>query len=777
MNTPDLGHLTGGFHGAQLEPVMNLHLHLHFRRRSILGLVLLTGLLTAPSAAQAQEAPPPKPASDSSGPADPKTSPTGADAAPAVFETVTVSATLNPATLKETPGTVSVIDARTIARRLIENSADLVKFEPGVYVETNLTRVGLNGFNIRGIGGNRVMTQVDGVETSEQFDFGPFNVHQFTLDLDTLKSAEIMRSAGSALYGSDALGGVVSLFTKDPADYLAGQRYHAGAKTTFDSRSDDTSGNAVVAGGRGRLTASAFVSYAAGHEPDNRGTVRAENATRTALNPQDRRGVQALGKAVLTLSPGNVLRAAVEIADTRVETQAFSSRSAAALDVRSDDGLARHRVSIDQSLVGRGGLTQWSWNLYAQQSDTGQVVDELRAAAGATPRLNRHGTLDYAQDSAGGTIQGRKAFGPRRASALATFGGSYRRHAFDMIRDRVDVNAATGVIVPPVNLVLPTKYFPKSNVGEAAGYAQAEVRWGRLLVVPGLRVDRYSLDADHTDAVFLASLSPAPADFSADAVSSKLGASLRLSNAVTVHAQYAGGFRAPPYSAVNSGFTNLQGGYTSIPNTALRAETSDNVDLGVRATFGTVSLGATAFTNHYDQFIQQASRGVNPQSGLIEFQYQNVATVEIHGLELQGDARLPNGFRLRGSYAVIRGSDTSADTDVPLDTIAPDQGVLGLAYAPSAGRWGGELSVRAVHGAAERVAATTPFAPPAYAVVDLTGWLAVTRDLTIRAGALNLTDARYWEWPNVRGRAATDPTIDRYTSPGVGGLVSLSYGW
>ncbi len=91
--------------------------------------------------------------------------------------------------------------------------------------ESNLTRVGLNGVNIRGIGGNRGMTQVDGVDTSEQFDFGPFNDHQFTLNLDTLKSAEIVRSAGSALYGSDALGGVVSLFTKDPLDYMANRRF------------------------------------------------------------------------------------------------------------------------------------------------------------------------------------------------------------------------------------------------------------------------------------------------------------------------------------------------------------------------------------------------------------------------------------------------------------------------------------------------------------------------------------------------------------------------
>ena len=49
--------------------------------------------------------------------------------------------------------------------------------------------------------------------------------------------------------------------------------------------------------------------------------------------------------------------------------------------------------------------------------------------------------------------------------------------------------------------------------------------------------------------------------------------------------------------------------------------------------------------------------------------------------------------------------------------------------------------------------------------------------LTLRAGVLNLTDAKYFEWPNVRGRAATDPLIDRYSEPGRSGLVSLSYGW
>ncbi len=697
------------------------------------------------------------------------------DSVPRLFDSVTISATLRPSRVQETPGTVSVIDAETMARRLVENVADLVKFEPGVYLETTANRIGLNGFNIRGIGGNRVVTQVDGVETSEQFDFGPFNVHQFALDLDTLKSAEIVRSAGSALYGSDALGGVVSFFTKDPADYLGSRAFHAAGKTQFDGRSDDTSANGVVAGGRGRVVASLFASSARGHESTNRGTIATEDARRTALNPQDRRTAQALGKVVMTLADGNALRAAVEVADHDIETDAFSSRTPAVLDITSDDSMRRRRVSIDQNVAGRSGRQQWSWSAFAQASDTTQVVRELRTAGPA--RIARLGTLDYDQDTYGATALSRTLLVVRGHDVQATLGTSYEHHRFDMLRDRLDIDARTGAVVPPVGLILPTTYFPASDVGEGGAFAQAEVRFGRLTLVPGLRYDRFSMDADANDAVFLATGSPAAADFAADSLSTRLGAAFRVSDAVTLHAQYAGGFRAPPYSAINSGFTNLQGGYTSIPNTELEAETSDNIDAGVRAVLGLASVGVTVFSNHYDGFINQVSRGINPATGLQEFQYQNVSQVRIRGLELQADVRLSDALRLRASYAAIRGDDVSGDVDVPLASIAPDQGVVGLEYAAHSGRWGGEVSTRAVRAQRQEVAGTGLFAPAAYAVADLTAWIALPHRVTIRAGALNLTSARYFEWPNVRGRSAADPAVDRYSSPGRSGLLSVSYGW
>ena len=629
--------------------------------------------LSGPGAVLAQE-----PAGNQLATARPPAVPEAADVqstdGPLTFlDSVTVSATLRPAPVRETPGTVSVIDSQAMEERLVQDFADLVKYEPGVYIESNVTRLGLNGFNIRGIGGNRVMTQVDGVQTSEQFDFGPFNVHQIGLDVDALKTVEIVRSANSALYGSDALGGVVSLFTKDPADYLRGRGMHLGAKTTWDGRSDAINGNLALAAGTERLQGSLFASAHRGNEIRNKGTVETTDDTRTAPNPQDIRGLQLLAKLVFTPSPGNMLRTSAEAYDTHIETEWFSDRGLLDFgrfqyhtgDSDAVDTQNRLRVSVDHTLVDRG-LDQLSWRLYGQFNDTGQVVDRERMTFGFGPPFpsQRHGTLEFEQVGYGTSLQGQQWLGDPERGVMITAGASYRHAYFDILRDRTETHGVTGEPVR-TSLIFPTKYFPESTVSEAGGYLQAEFQFGRLSFVPGVRYDHFALDANQNDPVFIASLNPEAADFSNGAVSPKLGVAASLTDTLTVHAQYSGGFRAPPYSAINTGFTNPRGGYTTLPNPDLRAETSQNIEVGVRAAFDRTSLGLTVFSNRYDDFIASTSLGLNPVTRLLEFQSQNLEEAEIKGVELRGEAYLTDSVMLRWSYARINGVEIFEDAVVP----------------------------------------------------------------------------------------------------------------
>ena len=760
------------------------------RSYAVAVLAVTVPFLFSPCIATAQDEPAGQHEPDRAGPEPAQESEPSGDRL-TFLDAVTVTATLSPAPVQETPGTVSVIDDDTIQERLVRDFADLVKYEPGVYVESNVTRLGLNGFNIRGIGGNRVLTQVDGVQTAEQFAFGPFSVHQAGLDVDALKSVEIVRSANSALYGSDALGGVVSLFTKDPADYLRGRRFHLGAKTTWDGRASETSGQLSLAAGTDRIQGSLFASVNRGHEIRNQGIVTATDDTRTAPNPQDVAGSQLLAKLVVTPAPGNVLRTTAEVYDTRVETEWFSDRARIALgslryDTLDSDAVDRQdrlRVSLDHTLAGRS-LDYLSWRVHGQANDTSQVIDRERLTLvdGALVPTLRHGTLDYEQVGYGGSVQIRERLPGPRDGVLLTAGASYTIDDFDILRDRTETFAGSGAPVP-TDLVFPTKYFPRSTVAEAGAYLQTEFLLGRVTLVPGLRYDHFTLDADQLDPVYVTSLNPEAADFADAAVSPKVGAAVRLNDVLTVHAQYAAGFRAPPYSAINTGFTSLRGGYTTLPNPALRAERSDNLELGLRADLDRVSLGATVFSNWYDGFIELKTLGENPRSGLLEFRSENLEAATIRGIELRAEAHPSASVTLRGSYARIEGVEVLQDAatpalaeSTPLGSVAPNEGVIGLRYARPSGRWGQELSVRLVESAAERHDEDF-FQPDAYAVLDLVGFLALADALTFRFGLLNLTGAKYFEWWNVRGRLANDPAIDRYSSPGLSVIGSLGYDW
>ena len=241
---------------------------------------------------------------------------------------------------------------------------------------------------------------------------------------------------------------------------------------------------------------------------------------------------------------------------------------------------------------------------------------------------------------------------------------------------------------------------------------------------------------------------------------------LALNDELSFFAQYARGFRAPPMSDVNNGFTNLGGRYRTLPNPDLEPETSDNLELGLRGSFARASFSITVFENSYEDFIDTVFLGFDPILFLSEFQPQNVDDVTIEGFEVAAELRLARSFRIRAAYSNTEGTNDTLDE--PLSSITPPQGVLGLEYRAEDGRWGGELILTATEskGEGDLPSGSTQFRAPAYEVIDLLAWLSITERIQLQISAWNLSDETYWQWPYVRGQVQDSPTIDRYTSPG-----------
>ena len=126
------------------------------------------------------------------------------------LDAVVVTGTRTPKFLKDTPIQTRVITSRDIARTDATNVKDLLQQElPGVefsYAMNQQTHLNFSGF-----GGQGVLFLVDGErlagETMDDVDFS-------RLTMDNVERIEIVKGAASALYGSNANGGVINIITK-----------------------------------------------------------------------------------------------------------------------------------------------------------------------------------------------------------------------------------------------------------------------------------------------------------------------------------------------------------------------------------------------------------------------------------------------------------------------------------------------------------------------------------------------------------------------------------
>lgn len=702
--------------------------------------------------------------------------------------TITVTATRTPISLLEAPVTVTVFDQEEIQAKLMEDIRDLVRFEPGVSVRRAPARFGAAlgstgrdgnaGFTIRGLGGNRVLIQVDGIRVPDSFSFGAQLTGRDSVDLGLVKSVEILRGPASSLYGSDGVAGVVSFQTADPANILAeGQNIGSVARLAYDSVDTQWTVNGVVAARAGRVSLLAGYTYRDGNELKNQGRNDAPNASRTAPNPQDRRSDNFLGKLVFDVSGSHRLRLTGEHFVSRVETDVLSGRAVnpvaptAVVGLQASDRVSRDRVSLDWTWTTDGALEELFLVGYWQQGRDRQFTLEDRLAAPDRERLN---TLDTRIRGTNGQARFGFATGPAEHRLVA--GGEWFSTRQEGIRD--------GTFPTPPD-IFPTRAFPPTDFTALGLFVADEIRLfdGQLILFPGIRYDRYSLRPQE-DPLVPPTAAPT-SDNRGDAISPKLGVTWRLSPVFSVVASYAEGFRAPTPSQVNQFFDNPTSpffAYRSLPNPDLGPERSRALEGGIRFDDGRVSGQVTSFVGNYRDFILQEVVGGSgiPADPLI-FQFINLDRVRIHGIEGRASAELGAGFRWNGAFAWARGRVTDPDgVRTPLLTIDPIELVTGIAWESRDKRFGAEAIATIVGGKEARE--TRGLCNPEcvlsdnHATVDLIAFARISDRLTLRAGLFNLTDATFVEWSTVQGLANTAgnrAVRDAFTSPPRNVSVSL----
>ncbi|NUO03560.1 MAG: TonB-dependent receptor plug domain-containing protein, partial [Saprospiraceae bacterium] len=163
------------------------------------------------------------------------------------FDAVVSVASRSAQPAREVAGTVSLIERDRLDQTLVQDLADAVRYEPGVSAPEDASRFGIQGFAIRGLSGNRVGMEIDGVPVADGFAIGSFsNASRGAIETAFLSRMEILRGPASTLYGSDALAGVVSMRTLTPEELLANAQGDIGMRAETNALTRD--GSVAVSG-------------------------------------------------------------------------------------------------------------------------------------------------------------------------------------------------------------------------------------------------------------------------------------------------------------------------------------------------------------------------------------------------------------------------------------------------------------------------------------------------------------------------------------------------
>lgn len=711
-----------------------------------------------------------------------------AQGTPERVEEVMVTATLLPRSVDEIAGTVSVVSLEEIERQLIEDLNEVTRLQPGVTMDV-ASRGGNQGFAIRGIGGNRVLTVIDGVRSSDIYAAGPSSYGKDAFEMDDLRAVEIIRGPASVLYGADAMGGAVILRSKDPRDYLKN-----GKSSALSVRSSASSVNDLLKTG---------VSYA--FQNGDIGSVvqftkrdfeEMESPNELKLNPQDGESNAWLWKSVWQPSEAHILRLTIDSSEEEIATRIDSELSGSVLESNGMDSTDRLRLSLNHSWAADLAFAdQVETQLHWQRTDGEQRTQQLRTSYSfINPRnpqtyggtqAQRYSDFEFNQETAGAGITLTKQFGNEGLQHAMVYGFSAERTDTARPRQRCDIQVSTGDLacaIPSYPFaspeVFPNKTFPDTATTRAGIFLQDEISVGdgALRLIPGVRYDSYQMDP-HTDALVngggdisnfggyqIVAVEENHASFN-------FGALYDITPNTTAFVQVAEGYRPPNFDESNQAFVNLGHGYATVPNPDLEAESSLGIETGLRSEFARGNVGIAIYHNAYDNFIE--SQMVGQVNGISLFQDSNIGEVEIYGAEFNGTWRVNHSWQLRSAIAWSRGEDKVSGR--PLDSVSPLTAVISTRFDADSGRWGAE-TLLTLASDQDRVSAPDRVTGEAYALVDLVAYLDLGTQAKLRAGVFNLFDTDYAAWNSIKGLAAIDnDNIAKAQAPGTNFRLSLNY--
>ncbi len=168
-----------------------------------------------------------------------------------------VSASRRQSPALELPYALSVLSQPSKSDNIPRSTPEALSIIPGIFVQK--TNHGGGSPFIRGLTGNQTLIMIDGIRMNNStFRYGP-NQYLNTIDPFSIRQIEVLRGSGSVQYGSDALGGVIQVFTKEQ-DFSEQKQFMGSLTGRYGSGNMEKTGSGEFGFSSSRVALSAVLS-------------------------------------------------------------------------------------------------------------------------------------------------------------------------------------------------------------------------------------------------------------------------------------------------------------------------------------------------------------------------------------------------------------------------------------------------------------------------------------------------------------------------------------
>lgn len=715
------------------------------------------------------------------------TLPIFADGEPDVLR-ITVTGTRTEKNVDEIPASITVFDLEETRQLGTIELKELFNYEPGVSVydprEINYrSSAGNRGstssgnVSIRGVNKNRILMQQDGVKLPSGFyavgyDYSTGNL----VDYSCLKTIDVLKGPASALYGSDALGGVISFNSLKAKDILSkDDLFQVENSLVFDTNSEAIYNSNKVAG----KTVDNDFSYIAVISNLQSNGITPKSAAKEYIN----KGKHNIESICLNIE---------KILDKSNKINLITSKFQKDKNItRAEGNLANNYISQKEKVRSNLDRYIFSWEFtpltennfienmkakaYYYKLHVADLWEEIKDVGFSQPITSDYNLYD---DFYGLDLQ----FSSYLDNHLLTYGLDYQVTENQFLQDKY--TNTYGVISRIYdNTTYPIKRSPDTNTERLGIYLQDEVNYGKFDFIAGFRLDKYNLDPT-ADSIYIdycttGSNSCPVVSLNTYNISPNVALTYKLNNQIELWSKYARGFRAPTWWELQASQINLTAStpYQVIPNPDLKSETKNSYEIGFRGNYKKYDFELAVYYDTYKNFINTGvEKGVTIVDGVeVDTRWtDNVAGARIWGIEFENEYSFtPNkgGLSLVSSASYTLGQDL--DNDIPLDNIDPFKFVTGIKYQNFKNNFSSEL-IGSYVGKTRRKDNDTGFWPDPYLTFDFLTKFKPKKSLDLYFGIYNLFDKTFYKSANITSNQSS-VGVEQFSEPGRHLKLGLKY--